>query len=460
MIDYRLWHPICLAIILGMLGISAYCLILLAPYDDAWSGEAVTFMTGDAIAMALCLILFASIYMDKKIGLDMLFFMCLLSLEFILLLTEFQRMYVETYDPSSQVVWISYLIGNSLFPVLIWVFGNYEKTAMDVTKEQYRPYGILLNILLIIITAMNVGQALTGWLFSVEDGVYTVTEYDNYQNALIVLLCFVCLALAIRFGTTITQRLVTLLYLAVPLILLYTQLPYYNPSLMYLTNILMFIFIYSGIYMSRGITIAKNKAAMTERKINLMITRIEPRYLNEALISIESIEGNPEETRRAIAMFRKYLSENVSTISQVMPIPFKAELDHVRIYTDLEKLRFKEKVNVIYDIRADQFKLPSMTVQMMVENAIKHGITQREEGGTVTVTSEELEDAFRITVSDDGVGFDVNTPRDTSRSHIGLDNLEARLKNVVNGTFEITSTPGKGTVAVVTIPKKAKKSRS
>ena len=158
-------------------------------------------------------------------------------------------------------------------------------------------------------------------------------------------------------------------------------------------------------------------------------------------------------------MFRKYLSENVSTISQVMPIPFKNELDHVRIYTDLEKLRFKEKVNVIYDIRADQFKLPSMTVQMMVENAIKHGITQREEGGTVTVTSEELEDAFRITVADDGVGFDVNTPRDTSRSHIGLDNLEARLKNVVNGTFEITSTPGRGTVAVVTIPKKAKKSR-
>ena len=109
MIDYRLWHPICLAIILGMLGISAYCLILLAPYDDAWSGEAVTFMTGDAMAMVLCLILFASIYMDKKIGLDMLFFMCLLSLEFILLLTEFQRMYVETYDPSSQVVWVNHL---------------------------------------------------------------------------------------------------------------------------------------------------------------------------------------------------------------------------------------------------------------------------------------------------------------------------------------------------------------
>ena len=119
MIDYRLWHPICLAIILGMLGISAYCLILLAPYDDAWSAEAVTFMTGDAMAMVLCLILFASIYMDKKIGLDMLFFMCLLSLEFILLLTEFQRMYVETYDPSSYIVWLSYLIGNSLFPVLV-----------------------------------------------------------------------------------------------------------------------------------------------------------------------------------------------------------------------------------------------------------------------------------------------------------------------------------------------------
>jgi sensor histidine kinase YesM len=99
-----------------------------------------------------------------------------------------------------------------------------------------------------------------------------------------------------------------------------------------------------------------------------------------------------------------------------------------------------------------------MTVQMMVENAIKHGITQREEGGTVTVTSEELPDAFRITVADDGVGFDVNAPRDPNRSHIGLENLEARLKNTLGGTFEISSTPGVGTTAVVTIPKSANRS--
>lgn len=460
MIDYRVWHPICLAIIIGMFCITGFCLMLLAPYDSSWGPEAVSFMTCDAMAMVLCLILFGSIYMDKKVGLDMLFFMCLISLEFVLLLSEFQRLYIETYDPSSHLVWVSYLIGNSIFPVLIWIFGNYERIVMDVTKEQYRPFGILLNVLLLAITAMNVMQAFTGCLFSVENGVYTVTVYDGYQNVLVVALCLVCLALAIRYGLTLTQRLASFLYLTVPMVLLYTQLPDYNPSLMYLTNILMFIFIYSGIYMSRGITIAKNKAAMTERKINMMITRIEPRFLNEALISIESIEGNPEETRRAIAMFRKYLHENVNTISQVMPIAFRDELDHVRIYTDLEKLRFKEKVNVIYDIRAEDFKLPSMTVQMMVENAIKHGITQREGGGTVTVTSEELKDAFRITVTDDGVGFDVNAPRDTSRSHIGLDNLESRLKSTVNGTFEITSTPGEGTVAVVTIPKSAKKSRS
>ena len=100
------------------------------------------------------------------------------------------------------------------------------------------------------------------------------------------------------------------------------------------------------------------------------------------------------------------------------------------------------------------FKVPPMTLQMIVENAIKHGITQKEEGGTVTIITEELENAHRITITDNGVGFDTDAPTDTGRSHVGLENLSSRLKTMMGGTFEIKSKVGAGTTAVVLIPKR------
>ena len=120
----------------------------------------------------------------------------------------------------------------------------------------------------------------------------------------------------------------------------------------------------------------------------------------------------------------------------------------------LEKLRFKDKLNVMFDIGVRDFMLPAMTLQMIVENAIKHGITQKESGGTVTITTAETEDSYVITVEDTGVGFDVNAPRPENGSHIGLTNLSSRLTSMVGGTFEISSEIGVGTTARVVIPKK------
>ena len=81
---------------------------------------------------------------------------------------------------------------------------------------------------------------------------------------------------------------------------------------------------------------------------------------------------------------------------------------------------------------------------------------QREEGGTVRISSAETSDSFRIVVQDDGVGFDVMTPKQDGRTHIGISNVRNRLQAMCNGTLEITSTPGKGTVAVIVLPKSAR----
>ena len=122
-------------------------------------------------------------------------------------------------------------------------------------------------------------------------------------------------------------------------------------------------------------------------------------------------------------------------------------------YVRLEKLRFKNKLEVLFDISDRDFRLPAMTLQMLVENAIKHGITQKESGGTVKIRTELVADHHVITVSDDGVGFDVSKTSTEPGSHIGLNNLSSRVESMMGGTFEIESEIGKGTVARVLIPK-------
>ena len=116
-------------------------------------------------------------------------------------------------------------------------------------------------------------------------------------------------------------------------------------------------------------------------------------------------------------------------------------------------MRFEERLNIVYDINTVDFSLPTLTLQPIVENAVRYGVTKKEEGGTVIISTTENDREYIITVSDDGVGFDVNVVKDDGRTHIGIQNVRDRLKRMCNGTLEIESQFNIGTVATITIPK-------
>ena len=107
----------------------------------------------------------------------------------------------------------------------------------------------------------------------------------------------------------------------------------------------------------------------------------------------------------------------------------------------------------IYDIEEDSFLLPVLSIQPLVENAVKHGIAKKRGGGVVTLSSRQTEKAYQITVSDTGAGFDVEHYMDDGKVHVGLMNVRQRLASRMNATVEIDSTPGRGTTVTVTIPR-------
>jgi len=97
-----------------------------------------------------------------------------------------------------------------------------------------------------------------------------------------------------------------------------------------------------------------------------------------------------------------------------------------------------------------------MALQAIVKNAVKHGITQRVRGGTVTIRSEKSDDGAVITVIDDGIGFDPEKPFQDDRSRVGIENVKTRLAAICGGTLVINSVPDEGTVAVIRIPEGGK----
>jgi sensor histidine kinase YesM len=109
-------------------------------------------------------------------------------------------------------------------------------------------------------------------------------------------------------------------------------------------------------------------------------------------------------------------------------------------------------MNIEYDVQATDFVMPALSVQPLVENAIKHGLMRLESGGTVLIRSYETPTHFCVEVRDDGVGFDTTQPID-GKKHVGLRNIRGRLKAMVDGELILESRPNEGTKAVIMIPK-------
>ena len=198
------------------------------------------------------------------------------------------------------------------------------------------------------------------------------------------------------------------------------------------------------------------RAQLQENRIAIMISQIQPHFIYNTLGTIQQLcKEDPEQASRLIQNFSIYLRGNFSELDNTVPIRFTKELEHVRCYTEIELIRFPD-MTVRYDIQTEEFLLPALSVQPLVENAIKHGLMGLEEGGTVTVTTFETPTHYCVKVVDDGVGFDEAAPQD-ERKHIGIRNVRERLQVMCGGSLTVESQPGKGTTALLRIPKEGKK---
>ena len=203
-----------------------------------------------------------------------------------------------------------------------------------------------------------------------------------------------------------------------------------------------------------SIRAAKLEKELEDSRIAIMLSQIKPHFLYNVLNTIYHLyRKEPETAQEAVSSFAEYLRCNMLSIEKSEPIPFSEEYQHIRTYLSLEQIRFRGKLDVIYNVGVTDFKLPPLTVEPLVENAVKHGVTKKRGGGTVTISTAKTAAGVQISVTDTGVGFDPDHYMEDGKPHVGIRNIRNRLKNMVGGTLSITSSEH-GTVAVVTIPTK------
>jgi two-component system LytT family sensor kinase len=190
--------------------------------------------------------------------------------------------------------------------------------------------------------------------------------------------------------------------------------------------------------------------------MDALISQINPHFLFNTLNTVSSLTRFDPDTARAVLLkLSNILRRRLK--AQIHFTPLKQELDFIDDYLDIEVVRFgRDKLQVRKEIDPDTLDIvvPSMLLQPLVENAIRHGIGPKIEGGTITLRSKRGNGRLTIEVSDDGVGIPVERQSEVLDSGIGIRNVHERLK-VLYGqdfSFQIDSVPGKGTAIRLEIP--------
>lgn len=251
-----------------------------------------------------------------------------------------------------------------------------------------------------------------------------------------------------------TERILLIGYVVIPNSLAITDLLNGLATSYILMSLFVFI-LYIYIDLRRGSLIEEKDRALTDLQTQIMLSQMQPHFLYNVLTTISGLCDMEDaiEARDVTDRFADYFRTNLDSLGKEKFISFEKELEHVKTYLWLEKIRFEDTLQVKYDIQATDFMIPSLAVQPIVENAVKHGLRRKKGVGTVTIKTYETPIDHLIIIEDDGVGFDEQEKLNENRSHVGLKNVEARLKLLCDGGINVRSEKGRGTVVTIHIPK-------
>ena len=195
-----------------------------------------------------------------------------------------------------------------------------------------------------------------------------------------------------------------------------------------------------------------------EFKNYMLWTQIQPHFIYNNLNVVQFLcKKDPELAADAVAHLSAFLRSYIDAYDMDVCIPISEELEIINHYLFMQKLRYGEKLQVEMKVENDKFSVPPLAVETLVENAVRHGVAQRVEGGKVSIHVYENEDDYLAEVGDNGEGFNSDELKiDDGKNHVGLKNTNNRLQFMIDGYLEVISQVGMGCRAIVHVPKRKK----
>ena len=252
-----------------------------------------------------------------------------------------------------------------------------------------------------------------------------------------------------RFGTIVMLNLGLVSLLTTGL----QSIWYPVPELLACTLALLLMFML--FYWEMAKNLVENERELMQSQMSLAISQIQPHFLYNTLSTIaELCRKDSAMAEEVTNRFALYLRGNLEHMGDSFPVEFSKELKHVQTYLWIEKIRFQHELQVVYDIQTEDFIIPALTVQPLVENAVKHGMMGSENVCTITIRTKCVERGYQVIIEDDGCGFDPEQVKNDGRKHIGIESVRNRLRFMVGGILTVRSVIGKGTTVIIEIPGK------
>ena len=313
-------------------------------------------------------------------------------------------------------------------------------------------FHIALVLWLVYIAMLVYTQFSTTIYYFDDAGGYHRGPY--YPLLLVPPVCIMALDLLVLWSRqnrlTRRERLAFAVYILVPIACMVYQMFFFGLSVIVLGSsvgaMVMFLYIQNEQIEQDRL----RQRELANQRASVMVLQMRPHFIYNTLMSIYSLcNQDPQRARQVTLNFTDYLRRNFNAVASDSAIPFTAELEHTRAYLAVEQAQYEDLLFVEYDTPFTRFRLPPLTLQPLVENAVKHGINPYLGPLHICVRTRKTDRGVEIVVADDGPGFD---PDDDSRPHTALENIRQRLDMMCGGSMSVTPNEGGGTLVTLTIP--------
>jgi len=307
-------------------------------------------------------------------------------------------------------------------------------------------------IWLVYFALLIAAQFTTGIYYIAPDGVYH--RGPLYPLLLVppVLIMAANLVALIRRRKRLSRKQRTAFwdYLVIPTVSMLAQMLSYGLYFIVFGTAISAAFMFLFVLTDQVEQYVRQHEEIARQRASLMVLQMRPHFIYNTMMSIYYLcQQDPEKAQQVILDFNSYLRKNFTAIAKEGTISFLEELEHTRAYLAVEQVRFAGKLSVAFDTPHTLFRIPPLTLQPIVENAVKHGVDPELDPLSISVSTRKTEKGSEILVEDTGPGFDTTSNDDP---HIALANIRERLAMMCGGELTIALREGGGTVVTIRVP--------